>query len=275
VRVALAQLDPRLGLVDENAAAAAVLVDQAVEAGAELIVFPECALTGYAVWAADAETALSADDPRIRDLALRARGAAIVLGFHERGEDGAAYSSMAWLEHGRVVGLHRKVYLSGGRWDEPRGFAPGSALGAFDTALGRVGLLVCNDAWHPVAPWALARDGAELLVVAAASADPLAGERLDIAGTWDDVLRGIARLLQVVVVFVNRSGDEDGLVYWGGSRVVDPWGAELGRAGRAPGLTVVDVEPGSLAAARSEYDVAADGRLDVVASVVDRLRRRG
>jgi predicted amidohydrolase len=273
VRVALAQLAPRLGLVDENVAAAAELVDEAAASGAGLIVLPECALSGYAVSETEENTALRADDLRLRDLSLRAGGAALVVGFHERGDDDATYSSMAWLEQGNVLGVHRKVYLSGGRWDERRHFARGSALGALDTALGRVGLLVCNDAWHPVAPWALARDGAELLVVSAASADPLPGERLDIAGTWDDVLRGIARLLQVVVVFVNRSGDEAGLAYWGGSRVLDPWGTELGRAGRGAGLTTVDVDPASVAAARAELDVGAGARLDVVAETVDRLRR--
>lgn len=275
MRVALAQLAPKLGAVDANVARAAELVRQAAGDRADLIVLPECALSGYAVAQAQTDTAVSGDDHRLIGLSSVAGDAALVVGFHELAEDGRRHSSMAWLEGGRVTELHRKVHLSGGRWDEARSFAPGRSIAAFDTSLGRAALLVCNDAWHPVLPWLAAGDGAKLLVVSAASADPLPGERLDIASTWDDLLVTMARLLQVVVVFVNRSGEEAGLRYWGGSRVIDPWGTELVRAGREEGVTVVDVAPRSVAAARAEYDVAGDRRLDVVASVVARLRQAG
>jgi predicted amidohydrolase len=273
MRVALVQLAPRLGEVDANVARAGELVDEAVSGGADLVVLPECALSGYAVTEVEAATALRRDDPRLRDLSSRAGTAALVVGFHERSDDGRTHSSMAWFEGGAVVALHRKLFLAGGRWDEARRFAPGDELAAFDSGLGRAAMLVCNDAWHPVAPWLAARDGAELIVISAASADPLPAERLDIASTWDDVVRGVARLLQVIVVFVNRSGAEAGLHYWGGSRVVDPWGAELGRAGRGEGLTVVDVDPGSVAIARAELDICGDPRLGVVASSIARLNR--
>jgi predicted amidohydrolase len=274
VRVALAQLDARLGEIDANVGRAGELVHRAARDGADLIVLPECALSGYAVALAEAETAVPSGDPRLGELSSRARGTALVVGFHELAADGRRHSSMAWLEEGAVIGLHRKVLLAGGRWDEARSFAPGHDVAGFDTSLGRAGMLVCNDAWHPALPWLAARDGAELLVVSAASADPLPDERLDIAATWDDLLVGLARLLQVVVVFVNRAGDEAGLRYWGGSRVIDPWGRELARAGREEGVTVVDVDPAAVAAARAEYDVGGDGRLDVVASAVARLMRR-
>jgi predicted amidohydrolase len=271
MRVALVQLAPRLGEVDANVRRAAELVDEAVARRAKLIVLPECALSGYAV--AETDTAVSPGDPRLRELSSRAGGAEVVIGFHERGDEGRTHSSMAWLQHGSLVALHRKLFLAGGRWDEARRFAPGSELAAFDSAIGRAAMLVCNDAWHPVAPWLVARDGAELIVISAASADPLPTERVDIASTWDDLLRGIARLLQVIVVFVNRSGEEAGLSYWGGSRVIDPWGSELARAGRGEGLTVVDVDPGAVAAARAELDIAGNPRLDVVASAIARLNR--
>jgi predicted amidohydrolase len=258
MQVALVQSAPVLGQLDANVEHAGELVEEAAGRGADLVVLPELALSGYAVRRAGRDTSLRRDDPRLGQLASRAGDAALVVGFHERADDGRFHSSMAWLEHGALVALHRKLFLAGGRWDESRSFAPGAEVSAFDTGLGRVAMLACNDAWHPVAPWLAARGGAELLVVSAASADPLPGERLDIAATWDDLLRATARLLQVVVVFVNRSGEEAGLRYWGGSRVIDPWGSQLGRAGREEGLTVVEVDPGSVAAARAEYEIACD-----------------
>jgi len=182
------------------------------------------------------------------------------------------FSSAGWLERGTVVHVHRKVYLAGGRWAEQDLFASGAEIAAFDASAGRVAMLVCYDAWHEVAPWLAARDGAQLLVVVAASADGLPGERLDIPRTWDDLLRGIARLSQLHVVFVNRSGDEAGLRYWGGSRVLDPWGRELVRAGREECLEIVDVDLDAAREARAELDIGAGSRLDVVARNVDRLR---
>ena len=183
---------------------------------------------------------------------------------------------MAWLERGGVAGLHRKVHPLGRAVGRVTELCPGTRTWPRSTrrSAGRR----CSSATTPGTrslPWLAARDGAELLVVSAASAEPLPGERLDIAATWDDLLLGVARLLQVVVVFVNRSGDEAGLRYWGGSRVIDPWGTELARAGREEGVTVVEVESGAVAGARAEYDVAGDRRLDVVASVVARLKRTG
>ena len=271
MRVALAQLAPRLGDVSGNLARAATLVDGAVADGAELIVLPECALSGYAVSSTDIDTALRRDDPRLLGLSSRAGATALVVGFHERADDGHAHSSMAWLEEGRLVALHRKAHLANGRWDETRSFAPGDGVAAFDTAFARAALLVCNDAWHPVLPWLAALDGAHLVVISAASADSLPGERLDIAATWTDLLAAAARLLQVVVVFVNRAGDEAGLSYWGGSRVIDAWGDELGRAGRDEGLTLVDVDLGTVTAARGELDLGAESRVALVAATLTRV----
>jgi predicted amidohydrolase len=83
----------------------------------------------------------------------------------------------------------------------------------------------------------------------------------------------VARLLQVVVVFVNRSGVEGELRFWGGSRVLGPRGDELARAaGDAEELVVADVDLGAVRAARAEMPLAGGGPHDAVAAALNRLR---
>jgi predicted amidohydrolase len=197
-----------------------------------------------------------------------------VVGLVESAPGGGVHDSAAWLDGGRVAHVQRKLYLPDyGRFDEGRRFLPGDATAAFDTPHGRAAVLVCNDAWQPVVPWLAAQDGAEVLYVLAASGRSLPGETIDIAGTWDDLLRAVARLLQVVVVFVNRSGVEGELRFWGGSRVLGPRGDELARAaGDAEELVVADVDLGAVRAARAEMPLAGGGPHDAVAAALNRLR---
>ena len=274
MRVALAQADAAPGDVAANLARAAATVSAAESAGADVVVFPELALSGYALGDRTERAALAPDDPRLAALTRRG-GAAAVVGLVEAAPGGGVYGSAAWLEGGRVAHVQRKLYLpTYGRFDEGRRFLPGDATAAFDTAHGRSALLVCNDAWQPVVPWLAAQDGAEVLYVLAASGRSLPGERIDIAETWDDLLRAIARLLQVVVVFVNRAGHEGELRFWGGSRVLGPWGDELARAGGGDELVVADVDLGTVQAARVEMPLGGGGPHDAVAAALERLRLR-
>jgi predicted amidohydrolase len=272
MRIALAQCDAAPGDVTANLERAASTVAAAEGAGADVVVFPELSLAGYALGNATGRAALPTDDPRLSELTRRG-GAAAVVGLVEP-VPGGVHDSAAWLEGGRVVHVQRKLYLPDyGRFDEGRRFLPGDETAAFDTAQGRAAVLVCNDAWQPVVPWLAVQDGAEVLYVLAASGRSLPGETIDIAGTWDDLLRTAARLLQVVVVFVNRSGVEGELRFWGGSRVLGPWGDELARAaGDGEELVVADVDLGVVEAARAEMPLAGGGPHGAVAAAFERLR---
>ena len=99
---------------------------------------------------------------------------------------------------------------------------------AFDTRFGRVGLLVCEDAWHLSAGVILGADGIDLLIVIACS--PGRGVREEELGSrrsWDLVTRTYATFLNVPVVFANRVGFEDGLNFWGGSAIVGAGGSAM------------------------------------------------
>jgi predicted amidohydrolase len=267
VRIALAQVDSTLGDLDANAARARAAIDRARAERADLVVFPELQLSGYALAGCDAPTAV-----RARDLAglLQANGdgPSLLLGFDER--DGAhRYDSAAYLVSGRVRHVHRKLALVGyPPFDEHASFAPGQVLRAFDADGARLAVLVCNDAWQPALAALAAHDGAEVLLMPAASPTHVA----EAESYWRDLTRVYARLLQCYVVFVNRVGDERGMRFWGGSHVVDPTGELVAEAPRLDeALVVAELDLELLRRRRRELPLLADPRLDVLADACARL----
>src|SRR5438270_927101 len=120
-------------------------------------------------------------------------------------------------------------------------------LRAFDTRLGRVAVLICNDAWQPFLPTFAAQGGAELLLVPAASSTAVP----EAEPYWRELTRFYARMLECYVVFVNRVGEEAGFTFWGGSHVVDPLGAVVTEAPRLEeSLLFADIDLGRVAVRR-------------------------
>src|SRR5207248_2712909 len=131
---------------------------------------------------------------------LSGSGLATLVGFHERA-NGAAHNSAGYFEGDALVHLHRKLYLCDyPPFDEDARFVPGETMRAFDTALGRMATLICNDAWQPFLPPLAVHDGARVLLVPAASPTLTPG----IEGFWRELTRFYARMLECYVVFVNR-----------------------------------------------------------------------
>ena len=133
LRVALAQVECTLGDIEANALRAREAIAEARGGGADLIVFPELSLSGYALGAVTSDVALRVDDPAIAGLAEEAGEMAVMVGFVE---DGAVhtYNSFAHLHGGRVVHVQRKNYLpTYGRFEEHKHFRPGQSLRAYDT----------------------------------------------------------------------------------------------------------------------------------------------
>ena len=235
-------------------------VRDAREQDADVLVTPELALSGYAL-AGDTARQL-ADAAAVGENG----GPAVVVGFHERADE-ATYNSAAWVDRGSVVHVHRKLYLCDyPPFDEHRLYAPGDELRAFDTRFGRVAILTCNDAWQPFLPALAAHDGAELLVIPAASSTTV-GEAEEY---WRDLTRLYARLLQCYVVFANQAGSAGGFTFWGGSHVVDPSGEVVAAAGTEETLLVADVDLGRVAARRAELPLLRDLRAGLLASELSR-----
>lgn len=270
MRIALAQVDCVLGDVEANLATAATCVADARDRGAELVVFPELSLHGYAVGGLVGDRSVPNTDPRLADLSRH--GPDVLVGFHEaaavRRHNAAGYFSDGTLRH-----LHRKLYLpSYLSWQERNHASPGQSMRAFDTGHGRMATLICNDAWQPPLPWLAAQDGAEMLLIPTNSAHGLAPGLLDTIEYWTDLLRFIARMQQCWVVFVNRVGEEAGTRFWGGSRVIDPNGTTVAEAPLwEPALVVVDVQPGTARRRRHQVPLIAEARLGLIAREVQRL----
>ena len=262
MRIALAQLDCRLGDLAANTARAREVVAQARAEAAQLVVFPELLLSGYALAAGD-DTAIGAD----RAAAL-ADGAAALVGFHAR--DGEPrYSSAVYAEDGTALHVQRKIYLPGyAPFDEDARFTSGDGLRAFDTALGRVAILICNDAWQPFLATFAAHGGAELLLVPAASSTAVP----EAEPYWRELTRFYARMLQCYVVFVNRVGREAGFTFWGGSHVVDPLGDIVAEAPRFDeALVVADVDLARVAERRRELPLLGELRPGLLRAELERL----
>src|SRR6185312_5854099 len=142
LHVVLAQVDCVLGDVTENARRAREAIDHAREEGADLVVFPELSLTGYALGTVTEDVALTLDDPAIAALAEATRDVAAVVGIVEHGRV-HTYNSSLFLDGGKIVHVQRKTTLpTYGRWEEHKHFSLGPSLRAFDTRLGRLAILI-------------------------------------------------------------------------------------------------------------------------------------
>ena len=166
----LAQIKPKLGCVADNLTTIEEQIVKAREAGADLIVFPELALSGYFLKDLVPEAARRIDSPEIRRLIELSRSISIAIGFVEETDDYHFFNSALYLEDGAIRHLHRKVYLpTYGLFDEQRYLARGESFRAFDTKFGRFGMLICEDMWHLSASYILAMDGATTLICLSSS----------------------------------------------------------------------------------------------------------
>ncbi len=280
-KLALVQFAPRLGDLSTNLARILEFVDQALALKADLAIFPELALTGYYLKDLVTNVAVrpTPGDPHWAALLAASRRIDLVIGFVEEDERHQYYISAAYLSDGRTVHLHRKVYLPTYRlFDDARYFARGNALRAFDTRFGRMGLMICEDAWHVSTPYVLWMDGADFLIDIAASPGYGAPAQSDLASA-DSVnafLRADAELLTDYFIYCNRVGVEDGISFWGGSGVFDPEGrvAVLGPQ-FDQALTTVEVDTDTLRRARLKLPTLRDEAADLVRSELERIARRG
>lgn len=259
-------------LCDPAANLARIAAAQAEAAGdrVDLLVTPELALTGYDVRDRVHELALPHGETRFPVLA---NGPDVVLGAAEMGSGFVPFNAALHLRGGEVLHRHRKVHLpTYGMFDEARWFGAGRRARTYEAGGGwRLGLLVCEDLWHPSLTWLLATAGAHLVVVQAAAAGRGAlaggagGGRFASWTAWEHLACAAAVAYGIYVVVANRVGVEGGCVFAGGSFVVAPTGEVIGRADDlAEGRVTVDLSLEAVAAARRPYSHLRDEDPDLV-----------
>ena len=278
LRIALAQIAPRLGALDENLERHRTLLAEARAGGAGLVVFPELGLTGYLLQDLAAEVAMRLDDPRLGALAAETGGLSAVVSFVEESADYRLFIAAALLEDGQIAHVHRKLFLpTYGLFDERRFFAAGDLLRAIPSRLGPgIGLAVCEDFWHLSVAQVLALDGAQILInVSSSPGRDLAATNevgLGTATSWRTLMRTYAQLTTSFVVFVNRVGVEESISFWGGSEVIGPDGAAVFSAPfYDDGLYLVDIDLAEIRRARIGMPLLRDERPELQVRELDRI----
>ena len=225
MRVAVAQLDPKLADKARNLDACLARLDEAVSQGGELVVFPECAIPGYMFESADEAMPYAEEIPgpsteALADAAART-GAHVCCGLIERDGD-RLHNAAVLIGPGGLVGTYRKTHLPFLGVD--RFVVPGDELPVWDTPLGRIGVEICYDLRFPEVTRTLALRGADL--VAHPTNFPVA------ARVQTEVIT-LARAAEnrIYLLTANRVGKERTGEFCGWSQIVDPYGDRLAEAG--------------------------------------------
>jgi predicted amidohydrolase len=227
------------------------ILDVARKQGAGLVVLPEACLGGYIGDLAEVDAgalppALDPDGPEIQRLVELAGPTVVCAGYRERACAGAcSYNSAVCVSGDGVLGHHRKVHQPLG---EAAAYQAGDRFTAFDTPLGRMGMVICYDKTFPEPARALALDGATLIACLSAwprsrtnPARRLAQDRQ--AALFDLYDRARAAENQVIWVSANQCGDFGSLRFLGRSKVVGPGGEVLADTGGRAALAVAEVAP--------------------------------
>ncbi len=239
-RLTLAQLNPVLGALADNAEKAYAAWQQAREAGADMVALPEMFLTGYQTQDLVMKPAFLRDvADRLAALAVRCGdGPAIGIGAPVA-EAGRVYNAWHVLQGGKVVAVVHKHHLPNDSvFDEKRVFRRGDISGPYRIGPLRIGTPVCEDAWHDDVTEAQAESGAQILLVPNGS--PYSRGRFD---TRINLM--VARVVEtgLPLVYLNMVGGQDDQVFDGASFVLNPGGK---MAALMPGfdetLTHVDFE---------------------------------
>lgn len=276
MRITIVQTAPVLGDLAANIACVEEMIQRHGRTS-DLIVFPELALTGYAIGKVAEDLSMRPEDPRLLALAAAAadEDTGLMLGFVEADRRGLfTYNSSAYYANGALVHVHRKLYLpTYSIFEERKHFTPGPSLQAFPLKEGhRAAMLICNDAWQPQLGFIATQDGAQILFVPTNSAQSQFPEHYDSTTYWNDITTFYARMFQVFVVFVNRVGVEGELDFWGGSHVVDPWGQRLAEAKpHVEEVLTVEIDLTMVARRRRAIPLVKEARLGLLRREIDRL----
>jgi predicted amidohydrolase len=259
------------------------IADRAARSRADVLLTPELSVTGYDLGDEAADLAV----PLMLGAPVGAHFSGIrtnvLLGLCERGEDGITYNAMVAVQDGLVRFRHRKLYLpTYGMFDEGRFFGRGNVIAPWSLGSWRIGVLLCEDLWHPGLAYVLACSGIQVLLVAAAApgrgiaaaetASAGSHSRFATAANWETIVRSYALLFGIYVALANRTGVEGSSTFAGGSLIAGPDGGILTRApDSGEAVLHADLDLAAVRRARRPYAHIRDEDLPLMIRSLSRL----
>ncbi|MGO3361651.1 MAG: carbon-nitrogen hydrolase family protein [Corynebacterium sp.] len=263
------------------------ILDEARDAGCDLVVFPEASVGGYLSSLGNhgdtlkdtnrsMPPAITLDGPEIARLQELAGDTVVAIGFCEFGTDAdggeTRYNAAVCLDGSTVYGSYRKVHQPLG---ENMSYSAGDGYHAFDTPVGRIGLQICYDKAFPEAARMLALDGAEIIIslsawpaARTATAENLQEDRWTYRHNQFDIARALDN--QVFWVASNQAGTFGSLRYVGNAKIVDPGGNILANTYLDAGLAIADIDPdGTFRTMRAGMFHLRDRRPDIYGPVAE------
>jgi predicted amidohydrolase len=259
MKVAVCQTSPVLLDLKANLENVLERIHYAKEQGAQLIVFPELALTGYFVGQRYHEVALRLDSREIQELASATRGTAAVVGFIEESLSMNFYNSALVAVDGDILLAYRKLNLPNyGVFEERKYFRSGKQIPVFKLHDFSIAVFICNDLWHPSLPYLGVTQKADIFVTIFNSSEGSMGEEFSNIESWVIINTFYSRVFGIYNICANRVGSEtieerrvvlgvageDGSLenlerpicqrqtyhFWGGSEIINPFGQQIAKA---------------------------------------------
>lgn len=273
LKVGAAQFASVIGDVDANMDKHLHYIRQGREAGLDLLVLPELSLTGHYGPEKLLEAAMDRKDARLRILAREAGDMAVTVGFIEEGPGAQFYNAAAMLQDGRMVHLHRKINLpTYGKLEEGKYYAAGRFVETHHLSKEwSAGLLICADAWNPALTNLVFLHGATLLICPVSSGVEAVGIEFDNPAGWTATMRFYSMMYGAPSIMVNRVGVEKDLTFWGGSRIVDPFGKEIAVAGTGEEMITAELDYEVVRKARHLLPTVRDSNSALVQREINRL----
>jgi predicted amidohydrolase len=278
MKVALAQISPFLGDVRKNLDLHLRYFEKARKKKVDLLIFPELSLTGYTLKDLVEDVAISPEDNSIFDrLKAESRDVSSVLGFVEEKERGLFFNSAAFLSKGKILHIHRKVFLpTFGIFEEAKFFAQGKNFHTFPTPYGNTGMMICRDFLNYGAGYLLFAGGSEIMIIisAAPGRGVAGGEAYETSRMWESMGETISRFSTSFLIYCNRVGFEDGKHFAGGSFIFDPLGQLVSIASYLDeDLLIQEINLDFIREARKKWPYKRDDKPEVILEALKRIVR--